>query len=95
MSEWEIEERMPRFDDMREFNVWLVDGSVRTVRRIGNRSHFLTPGSLAFTDCTHPMQNVLCDESNVVGWRYAGTMAKELPRLSMPSFGMHMLTARL
>jgi hypothetical protein len=79
-------QEFPRWelDDMREFQVWMADGSLRTVRRIGNRSHFLTPGTLAFTDCTHPLQNLWCDESRIVGWRYSGAMAQELPPLPPP-----------
>jgi hypothetical protein len=68
---WEVDERMPRFDDVREFEVWMRSGDVRRVRRIGNRSAFITPGTLVFSDCNQPLQNVLCDECNVLGWRYA------------------------
>lgn len=68
--DWQIEDRMPRYDDIREFEVWLRNGSTRTVRRVGNRSLRFTPGMLLYTDCTHPLQNVICDESDVVGWRH-------------------------
>lgn len=67
--DWNVDEKMPRYDDLREFEVW-IRGSVRRVRRIGNRSCALEPGTLAYTDCTHPMQNIICDERAVQGWRY-------------------------
>jgi len=71
---WEIDEKMPRFDDVHYFDVW-IDDSVRRVRRIGNRSTSLSPGVLVFTDCTHPMQNVLCYEPLVKAWRMVKDVA--------------------
>lgn len=67
-TDWECAERMPRFDDTREYEVWIY-GEARSVRRIGNRSMYFAPGTLVFTDCTHPEQNMLCDESEVRAWR--------------------------
>lgn len=67
-TEWECLERMPRYDDIHEYEVW-VYGSARAVRRIGNRSAYFAPGTLVFTDCTHPAQNVLCHEPDVLAWR--------------------------
>lgn len=82
--EWEVNEAMPKYDDLREFEVWLSNGSVRTVRRIGNRSTLYSPGTLVFTDCTHPQQNVLCDEENVIGWRHSGKLAPPMPTPCLP-----------
>jgi hypothetical protein len=76
--DWEVDERMPRYDDIREFEVWLSDGSVRTVRRVGGKSNYYTPGTLVFLDCTHPMQNALCDEDRIMGWRHNGKIAEVL-----------------
>lgn len=77
--DWEHDEKMPRFDDMHDFEVW-VDGAVRTVRRIGNRSlSGLTPGTLAFTDCRNPMQNVICHEPLVQAWRLKPSEAHRDP----------------
>jgi hypothetical protein len=71
MSEWEVTERIPRnyVDGPRDFEVWMRDGSVRQVQFVGMDSTFLTPGTFAFTDCTHPLQNVICDDDRIVGWR--------------------------
>jgi hypothetical protein len=69
MSEWEINEGMPRYDDLRMYEVW-VRGEVRRVRRCGNRGP-MTPGTLMFIDCTEPWQNVYCAENDVDGWRLA------------------------
>lgn len=59
--EWEVEEPLPYLG--LEFEVWLKNDSVRRVRRM--------MGHLVFTDCTHPMQNVICRPENVAGWRAA------------------------
>ena len=68
---WECGERLPYLDDSHEFEVW-IDNYVRTVRRIGDNSLSLTPGTLVFTDCTHPAQNVLCHEPLIKAWRMKG-----------------------
>lgn len=65
MSEWEVQERVPFIGS--ELEVW-VNGQVRTAKRVA-WSQSLTPGTLVFTDCTHPAQNVLCHEPLVQGWR--------------------------
>jgi hypothetical protein len=65
---WEVDEKMPRYDDMREYEVMIGD-DVRRVRRIGNRSAYFSPGTLVFVDCTHTAQNMLVDESSVWAWR--------------------------
>lgn len=66
--DWEVDEKMPKYDDIRTFQVW-VCGQVRRVKRVGNRSNFLSPGTLQYLDCTSPFQNAICDESNIQGWR--------------------------
>lgn len=69
--DWNVEEKMPRYDDIREFQVWMGCGNTRKVRRAGNHSMVVSPGTLMFTDCTHPMQNIICDEQSIKGWRYS------------------------
>lgn len=66
---WEVDEKMPRYDDVRQFEV-MIRGHVRTVERIGNRSQSFSPGILLFTDCSHPAQNVICDEQMITAWRF-------------------------
>lgn len=66
--DWIHDAKLPRYDDIHEFEVWIY-GDARKVRRAGNNSMSLTPGTLIFTDCTHPMQNVLCHEPDVMAWR--------------------------
>lgn len=59
----------PKYDDVHTFTV-RVFNQLRTVRRIGNCEGLsLNPGTLIFTDCTHPMQNVICPESEITAWR--------------------------
>lgn len=66
--DWETEEKLPfTLDETLRFQVWTGEG-VRTVRRVG-KSVSMWPGTLVYTDCTHPIQNVLCSESDVKGWR--------------------------
>lgn len=77
--EWQIDLRMPRFDDVHEYEVWMRNGAVRRVRRIGNRSTHYSPGILVYTDCTSPMQNAWCDEEDVIGWRHSGRLAPPMP----------------
>jgi hypothetical protein len=66
--DWELEGKPPKFDDLHDYQVWIY-GRVRSVRRIGNRSAYLDPGTLVYTDCTHPIENVLCHEPDICGWR--------------------------
>ena len=67
---WELEGKPPQFDDLHEYQVW-IEGVVRNVRRIGNRSMSLTPGTLVYTDCNYPIQNCICYEPAIEGWRLA------------------------
>lgn len=48
-----------------------IYGHQRKVKRVGNDSMSLSPGTLIFTDCTHPMQNVIVDESKIESWEKA------------------------
>lgn len=76
-EEWIVNAPLPRWDDMREFWVW-SGKDVRSVRRVGNLDPTrLTPGTVIFTDCTHPIQNVLCDESQIQGWRIKAQLPKK------------------
>ena len=60
---------LPKYDDINTFTV-LVLNQLRQVRRVGNNDMIgISAGTLIFTDCTHPMQNVICPESEITGWR--------------------------
>ena len=59
----------PKFDDINTYTV-RVFNNLRKVKRVGNYSGTnLNPGTLIFTDCTHPMQNVICPEDKITAWR--------------------------
>jgi len=59
----------PKFDDINTYTV-RVFGQLRKVKRIGNYDiSGLNPGTLIFTDCTHPMQNIICPEEKITAWR--------------------------
>lgn len=80
MMEWNVDDRLPRYESRFPIEVW-SGRNVRHARRIGFRESdesTLSPGTLVYTDCTHPMQNMLCDESKIIGWRYlaAGACAR-------------------
>ena len=68
-GEWIIGSKPRPYDDINAFQVWLDDGSVRRARRVGNWSTALNPGTLCFTDCTHPLANVICHEPRIRAWR--------------------------
>jgi hypothetical protein len=70
-GEW-IHQPMPWFDDRHSFQVWLDNGEVRNVRRAGNDGFIFSPGTLYFTDCVHPLQNMLCHEDRIRAWRIDG-----------------------
>ena len=70
-DEWEVAEKLPRFDDVHDFEVCIF-GQVRKVRLAGNDSCYLTPGTWHFTDCNHPMQNILFSRDDVMAWRITG-----------------------
>lgn len=72
MMDWITEEKMPKYDDIREFEVWIY-GYVRRVRRVGNRHPYFHPGMLVYVDCTDSMQNVICDEAKIKGWRHSSS----------------------
>lgn len=63
--DWKISTRVPYLD--LPFRVWLADNSVRAVRYVRTMMGL----TLHFTDCTHPMQNVICDAEKVWGWMLA------------------------
>jgi hypothetical protein len=66
--DWEHEGKPPKFDDLHDYQVWIY-GKVRSVRRVGNSSLRLNPGTLAYTDCTNPIQNAICYEPDISAWR--------------------------
>jgi hypothetical protein len=68
MTDW-IHAPLPRFEDRFSVDAWLDNGEVRRVRRIGNGSPRITPGTVVFEDCTQPWQNMLCDEGRIQAWR--------------------------
>lgn len=70
-DEWVIDAPLPKHDDRQPFEVWLGGQNVRTVRRVGNEPETIfAPGTLIFTDCTNPMQNAVCPEASIQGWRF-------------------------
>jgi len=69
LGEWIMVGKPRTFDDIHDFELWMDDGSVRKAHRVGNQSMSLTPGTMAFTDCTHQLSNVICDESRIRAWR--------------------------
>ena len=68
IDEWIIGSRPRPYDDIHMFRVWLDCGAVRLARRCGNDGP-MTPGQMIFLDCSHPIQNVICDESRIRAWR--------------------------
>lgn len=59
---------LPKYDYFNTFTVRVLN-QLRQVRRVGNNEMTsLTPGTLIFTDCTHPMQNVICPEAEITAW---------------------------
>lgn len=67
--DWIHDSKPPRFDGPLFAQVWLDDGSLRLVRRIGNESMSITPGEFVYADNRHPMAQALCDLGRVVAWR--------------------------
>lgn len=68
MDEWEVVERLPKYNVINTFSVE-VYGQIRIVKRVGNEGAHLAPGILIFTDCTHPQSNIICDESAITAWK--------------------------
>lgn len=58
---WEVDERLQAVHG-HEYVLWLDTNEVRSAR--GTEWC-----GLMFTDCTHPLQNVICDAERVHGWR--------------------------
>lgn len=71
LDEWIIGAKPRPFDNIHDFELWMDDGHVRRARRVGNRSLSITPGTMVFTECKHPLSNVICDESRIRAWRIA------------------------
>ena len=72
--EWEQGNRLP-WGTGREFEVWLIDGSVRRVCPDDWNGVMLK-----FTDCTHPAQNSHCSWERIAAWR----MLPRRRRLELP-----------
>ena len=72
LGEWIIWSKPRPYDDLNTFEVW-ANGQVRRAKRAGSRSSLLTPGQLYFVDCTHLLQNVICDEARIDAWRIVAT----------------------
>lgn len=86
--EWIVGAKIPQFEDRYFFDVWVGD-SVRRVQRVGNRgplSLTFAPGTLVFSDCTHPSQNMICGEDLVDGWR----LREDLPTLQKLGLGLQL-----
>ena len=75
-KEWEVVEKLPKFEDRFEFDVQIY-GKVRRAKLAGNDSVHLAPGTWHFTDCTHPYQNMLFDRNDVTAWRHHFNNPKE------------------
>ena len=71
-QEWEVSEKLPRFDDRFEFEVQ-IHGHVRRARLSGKESLYLSPGTWYFTDCTNPIQNMIFNRDDVTAWRHKDT----------------------
>jgi hypothetical protein len=69
-TEWEVDEKLPRFNDIADFDVQIY-GQNRRARLAGNRSMFFSPGTWHFIDCTHPAQNAIFSRDDVTAWRFA------------------------
>lgn len=63
--DWNISNRVPLL--MAPLRVWMDDGSVRSVRHERTLMGF----TLHFTDCCHPLQNVICPSEQVQAWSLA------------------------
>ena len=72
MTEWILGNKVPRINGA-EFQVQLRDNSVRSVKVNPLKDHW----TLWFTDCTHPMQNAICDDFQIIAWREAAHGIKE------------------
>lgn len=59
----------PRFFGHVFYQVWLDDGSLRSVRRVKGDSLRITPGEFVYTDANSPFAQAICDLGRVVAWR--------------------------
>jgi hypothetical protein len=67
-TDW-VHGRFPIYDGRHPFEVWLDDGQKRSVRVPAGP---YSDGTVRFTDCIHPAQNVICDPRRIVAWRALG-----------------------
>ena len=64
MEEWIIGSRVPFVGDA-VVQVMTTNNHVRECRRMADRDW----STLWFTDCAHPAQNAICNESDIAAWR--------------------------
>lgn len=63
---WTFDNNVPRQKGV-EFEVLLKNGYMRRVRFNAVRDYW----TLWFADCTNPLQNAICHDTEIVGWRSA------------------------
>ena len=86
-DEWEVAEKMPRYDNLHDFEI-CIHGQVRKARLAGDDSQYLWAGTWYFTDCNHPMQNILFDRDDVTAWRMIGEKTTSHSYTSSQSMGL-------
>ena len=67
--DWIHDSKPPRFGGPVFSQVWMNDGSVRSVRRVGNESMSITPGEFIYTDNCHQTAQAICSLERVMAWR--------------------------
>jgi hypothetical protein len=67
--DWIHDSKPPSFGGPLFCQVWLDDGSLRLVRRVGDESRSITPGEFVYADNRHPTAQALCDLRRVLAWR--------------------------
>ncbi len=65
MMDWIIGNLIPFTLDDVAFELWMKNGNTRKA----SRKPSLDYSNLFFDDCTHPSQNALCNNSDVMAWR--------------------------
>jgi hypothetical protein len=72
LRNWNLGNQVPRINTT-EFQVQLRDYSVRVVKPCLMKDGW----TLWFTDGMRPMQNEICDDSQIIAWREAAHGIKE------------------
>ena len=87
--DWIHDSKPPRFGGALFSQVWLDDGSVRLVRRVGNESMSITPGMFVYADNRCQIAQALCDLDRVIAWRPVTTDIKyQVPSLNICAEGV-------